>query len=83
MTKTICTCLSFQSVSLYQLQLHSQPEYTIYTYVEDLQYFTVYYDLYNNILKCFKYLIQQCKYIATYTVTFLYTTHLPVPSSIP
>ena len=29
MTKTICTCLSLQSVFLYQLQPHSQREYTI------------------------------------------------------
>ena len=29
MTKTICTSLSLQSVFLYQLQLHSQWEYTI------------------------------------------------------
>ena len=29
MTKTICTSLSLQSVFLYQLQPHSQHEYTI------------------------------------------------------
>ena len=29
MTITICTCLSHQSVFLYQLQMHSQHEYTI------------------------------------------------------
>ena len=33
MTKTICTCLSLQSVFLYQLQLHSQHEYTIASYM--------------------------------------------------
>ena len=41
MTKTVCTCLSLQSVFLYQLQLHSQPGYTIaqvtYNQVQPLQ----------------------------------------------
>ena len=46
MIKTICTCLSLQSVFLYQLQPHSQREYTIamYRIVP-----TIVYEAYNNV----------------------------------